>query len=77
MEITLKSKPVSATLLITGDDYYKFYANGAPVVQGPAPSYHFAHPYYRLDVTAYLRAGSNCWLRMYITGGQPGLEQRR
>lgn len=59
-EITLKSKPVSATLLITGDDYYKFYANGAPVVQGPAPSYHFAHPYYRLDVTAYLRAGSNC-----------------
>jgi len=59
-DITLDRAPVSATLFITGDDYYKFYINGNYVVQGPSPSYHFAHPYYRLDVTDSLHAGANC-----------------
>ena len=59
-EIILDRAPASATLYITGDDYYKFYINGKYVVQGPSPSYHFAHPYYRLDVTDSLHAGANC-----------------
>ena len=58
-EIALSGKPSVATLVITGDDYYKFYINGAFVVQGPEPGYPFAHPYYKLDVTEALNAGDN------------------
>ncbi|MFO7976824.1 MAG: family 78 glycoside hydrolase catalytic domain [Candidatus Hydrogenedentota bacterium] len=58
-EITLSGKPSGATLVITGDDYYKFYIDGSFVVQGPAPAYPFAHPYYKLDVTDALKAGQN------------------
>jgi hypothetical protein len=59
-DVTLKETPTAATLFITGDDYYKFFINGGYVAQGPAPAYHFAYPYYQLDVTNSLRAGVNC-----------------
>lgn len=59
-EVVLKEAPAAATLVITGDDYYKFFINGAYVVQGPCPSYHFAYPYYKLDVTKSFQAGVNC-----------------
>ena len=59
-ELVLGSRPVSATAYVTGDDYYKLYVNGALVVQGPESGYPFAHPYYVVDVTAHLRAGTNC-----------------
>lgn len=59
-EITLRAKPASAVLYITGDDYYKFYVNGAFVVQGPEPGYPEAYPYYFLDITEFLEPGPNC-----------------
>lgn len=59
-EVFLDSKPREAILHITGDDYYKLYANGAFVVQGPEPGYPFAHPFYSLDVAPHLVAGVNC-----------------
>ncbi len=59
-EIRLREKPSRALLTITGDDYYKFFINGHDVVQGPEGGYAFAYPYYRLDVTAFLEAGTNC-----------------
>lgn len=59
-EITLKDKPASAYLFITGDDYYKFQMNGLPVVQGPEGGYYFSYPYYWLDVTGFLDKGINC-----------------
>ena len=59
-EVELKAAPISATLYITGDDYYKFYMNDVQVVQGPAPAYHFAYPYYQLDVKDALVGGTNC-----------------
>ena len=59
-EIEIPGKPASATLWITGDDYYKFYVNGAFVVQGPEAGYPFAHNYYKLDVTPFLSQGTNC-----------------
>ncbi|MBI2434264.1 MAG: family 78 glycoside hydrolase catalytic domain [Candidatus Hydrogenedentes bacterium] len=58
-EIQLRARPKEARLLVTGDDYYKFSINGKPVVQGPEPGYPFAYPYYRLDVPAFLEAGTN------------------
>ena len=58
-DITLAAKPAKAELLITGDDYYKFYINGDFVVQGPEPGYPFAHPYYALDITDALIEGDN------------------
>jgi len=58
--IELPEPPVSAVMTITGDDYYKMYINGAMAVQGPEAGYSFAHPYYTLDVTAFLRPGANC-----------------
>lgn len=59
-EVVLNTTPESAFLAITGDDYYHFYINGHPVVQGPEPGYPFAHPFYWLDVTEFLDAGANC-----------------
>lgn len=59
-EIELKAAPRSAQLYISGDDYYKFSINGHPVVQGPEGGYHFSYPYYWLDVTSFLEAGTNC-----------------
>lgn len=59
-EIALKEKPASAHLYITGDDYYKFSINGYPVVQGPEGGYYFSYPYYWLDVSDFLDAGTNC-----------------
>lgn len=58
-EIALAGSPASAHLLITGDDYFKFYINGYPVVQGPEGGYHFSYPYYWLDVTEFLEPGEN------------------
>ncbi len=59
-EVTLREKPQSAVLTITGDDYYKFYINGFRVVQGPEPGYANAYPYYLLEVTPFLEKGTNC-----------------
>lgn len=59
-EIDLDQAPSKATVLITGDDHFKFYVNGDFVVQGPEPAYPFAHPYRRLDITSFLHAGRNC-----------------
>ena len=59
-QIELPSKPTSALLWISGDDYYKFSINGQFVEQGPEPSYPFAQSYYRLDVTRFLAKGDNC-----------------
>lgn len=59
-QIELAQRPTTATLYVTGDDYYKFYINGRFVVQGPSPAYPFAHPYYKLDVTSELTSGENC-----------------
>ncbi len=47
------------TIKITADDYYKLYVNGTFVVQGPAPSYHFAYYYNEVDLTQYLHEGEN------------------
>jgi len=59
-EIAIEGRPVSATAYVTGDDYYKLYVNGAFVVQGPESGYPFAHPFYAVDVTRHLAAGTNC-----------------
>lgn len=58
-EILLAEKPTRAVLLITGDDYFKFYVNGDFAVQGPAPSYYFAHPCLEVDISAFLQEGVN------------------
>ncbi len=59
-EVTLRDKPQSAVMVITGDDYYKFYINGFRVVQGPEPGYPNAYPYYLLEVAPFLEKGPNC-----------------
>ena len=58
-EITLEAQPAAAEFIFTADDYCKLYINGEFVVQGPEPSYPFAHPFVRLDVTEWLTAGDN------------------
>ncbi|HOD95420.1 MAG TPA: family 78 glycoside hydrolase catalytic domain [Candidatus Hydrogenedentes bacterium] len=58
-EVTLADTPVRAILLITADDYVKFYINGYFAVQGPAPSYHFAHHCLEMDVSSFLKKGRN------------------
>lgn len=59
-EVPVEGPVEKAEIRVTGDDYYKLYINGAFVVQGPEPGYPWAHPYYTLDVTEYLREGVNC-----------------
>jgi len=59
-EIFLKAAPASATIAITGDDYFKFYCNGQFCFQGPEPGYHFAYPFFWVDVTGFLKQGDNC-----------------
>ena len=58
-KFTLESRPQSATVYITADDYYKLYINGRFVAQGPAPSYHFDYSYNTVDVTEFLTEGEN------------------
>ncbi len=48
-----------ATLWLTADDFYKLYINGDYVCQGPAPGYPWHYYYQRIDVTPYLREGTN------------------
>ncbi len=59
-EIVLPAKPVAATLAITADNYFKLYNNGTFIFQGPAPAYHFAHPFFWADITGFLNEGVNC-----------------
>ena len=59
-EFDLPCSPLTARLIITGDDYVKLYANGEAAFQGPAPAYPFAHPYYETEIAEHLRAGRNC-----------------
>ena len=59
-DISLKADPVSATIAITGDDYFKFYTNGQFCFQGPEPGYHFAYPFFWADITEFLKEGENC-----------------
>ena len=56
---TLTSKPASARMFITADDYYVLYVNGTFAAQGPAPSYHFQYNYNEIDLTPYLVEGDN------------------
>lgn len=58
-EFTLREAPARALLTVTADDYCRLYVNGAFTVQGPEPGYHFAYPYYWLDVTDFTQAGAN------------------
>lgn len=44
---------------ISADDYYKLFINGVPVAQGPAPSYHTHYRYNHIDITRYLKQGTN------------------
>jgi len=55
----MREKPTQAYLDITADDYYKLYINERFVSQGPAPGYHFAYNYNRLDVSGFLFEGEN------------------
>ncbi len=55
----IDSLPSHAVLYITADDYYKVYLNGRFVTQGPAPAYHTAYGYNTVDITSYLRTGTN------------------
>jgi len=59
-QISLKESPVSATIAITGDDYFKFYTNGQFCFQGPEPGYQFAYPFFWADITEFLNEGENC-----------------
>ncbi len=59
-EITLREKPTSAQLYVTGDDYYKLSVNGTPLVQGPEGGYDFSYPYYALEISKALQGGTNC-----------------
>ena len=59
-DITLRDKPKSAVLAVTGDDYCKVTINGFRVVQGPESAYPNVHPYYLLDVGEFLEKGPNC-----------------
>ncbi len=59
-DILLRERPIAASLAITGDDYFKFHINGQYAAQGPAPAYHFVHPFLLLEVKEYLKAGINC-----------------
>ena len=59
-EFDLPAKPTNALLYVTADDYYKLFANGRFVVQGPEPGYPFAHPYYEIEITHLLKKGRNC-----------------
>ncbi len=54
-----EDKICAAKLYISADDYYKLYVNGNFVAQGPAPSYHFQYNYNVIDVSAYLKEGTN------------------
>ena len=56
---TLEALPQNAVLRFTADDLAKVNINGTFVIQGPEPGYPFAHPYYDVDVTQYLRIGEN------------------
>lgn len=58
-EVMLAEKPLKALLLITADDYFKFYVNGDFALQGPAPSYYFAHPCMEIDISPALKQGVN------------------
>jgi len=44
---------------ISADDYYKLYINGAFVCQGPAPGYPEHYYYNTVDITPYVRKGTN------------------
>ncbi len=46
-------------IYISADDYYKLYINGRFVCQGPAPGYPFHYYYNKVDITDYVRKGSN------------------
>ncbi len=56
---TVETDVKTAKIYISADDYYKLYINGEYVSQGPAPSYHFRYNYNVIDVTSYLKKGSN------------------
>ncbi|NLN94347.1 MAG: family 78 glycoside hydrolase catalytic domain [Candidatus Hydrogenedens sp.] len=58
-EIKLAEKPLKAFLLITADDYFKFYINDHFALQGPAPAYYSAHPCLEIEVTPFLEEGVN------------------
>lgn len=55
----LQSRPESALLFFSADDYAKMYLNGEFIGQGPAPGYPSHYLYHAIDVSALLRPGTN------------------
>lgn len=46
-------------MLVSADDYYKLYINGAYVCEGPAAGYPSSYYYNEVDVTSFLKKGKN------------------
>ena len=46
-------------IYISADDYYKLYINGTFVCQGPAPGYPFHYYYNKVEITDYMKEGTN------------------
>ena len=52
-------KVKQARMLVSADDYYKLYINGAYVCEGPAAGYPSSYYYNDVDVTPFLKKGKN------------------
>lgn len=65
----LPKVPAKAPLCITADQSYQLYINGRYVCRGPARGFQSNWPCDELDVSAWLRAGTNCIaIRAYTPG---------
>ncbi len=58
-KFTVDSPPVSAELFITADDYFKLYLNEEYIFEGPTTGYPFAYPFYKYDLTPFIKIGAN------------------
>ncbi|MBN1126516.1 MAG: alpha-L-rhamnosidase N-terminal domain-containing protein [Sedimentisphaerales bacterium] len=57
-EFTLQ-KPVAATIRITADSFYRLFINGQWVNDGPCRSWPEHYQYDQIDISGYIRHGSN------------------
>ncbi|MGC8737413.1 MAG: family 78 glycoside hydrolase catalytic domain [Candidatus Hydrogenedens sp.] len=51
--------PKLAEIYITADDYFKLYINGEHILEGPTNGYPFAYPYFKFNLTPFIRTGTN------------------
>jgi alpha-L-rhamnosidase len=58
-KFSLKQIPKKAPFFITADQSYHLYLNGRFVCRGPARGYQSHWPYDEIDVSAYLKRGTN------------------